>query len=93
MYTSRLRHMRYDPYAWLLDEPGDWNMWRRMQATGASIRHVPEPVAVHFKERSSIGGEQRDPADVLADLANDVLGTPARELLTISSRERGVRLT
>jgi SAM-dependent methyltransferase len=93
MYTSRLRHMRYDPYAWLLDEPGDWNMWRRMQATGASVRHVPEPVAVHFKERSSIGGEQRDPADDLADLANDVLGTPAQELLTVSSRERGVRLT
>jgi SAM-dependent methyltransferase len=93
MYTSRLRHMRYDPYAWLLDEPGDWNMWRRMQETGASIRHVPEPVAVHFKERSSIGGEQRDPADVLSDLAADVLGTPAHELLTVSSRERGVRLT
>ncbi|MGZ4194719.1 MAG: hypothetical protein ACXVRW_19950, partial [Solirubrobacteraceae bacterium] len=93
MYTSRLRHMRYDPYAWLLDEPGDWNMWRRIQATGASVRHLAEPVAVHFKERSSIGGEQRDPADVLADLATDVLGTPARELLTVSSRERGVRLT
>ncbi len=93
MYSSRLGHMRYDPYAWLLDEPGDWNMWRRMQATGASVRHLPEPVAVHFKERSSIGGEQRDPADVLADLATDVLGTPARELLTVSSRERGVLLS
>lgn len=93
MYTSRLRHMRYDPYAWLLDEPGDWNMWRRIREMGASIRHVPEPVAVHFKERSSIGGEQRDPADVLAELATDVLGTPACELLTVSSRERGVRLT
>jgi SAM-dependent methyltransferase len=93
MYSSRLRHMRYDPDAWLLDEPGDWNMWRRIQATGAAVRHLAEPVAVHFKERSSIGGEQRDPADVLADLATDVLGTPARELLTVSSRERGVRLT
>jgi hypothetical protein len=93
LYSSRLGHMRYDPYAWLLDEPGDWNMWRRIQATGASVRHLAEPVAVHFKERSSIGGEPRDPADVLADLAADVLGTPARELLTVSSRERGVRLT
>jgi hypothetical protein len=68
-------------------------MWRRIRDAGASIRHVPEPVAVHFKERSSIGGEQRDPADVLAELATDVLGTPACELLTVSSRERGVRLT
>ncbi len=93
MYSSRLRHMRYDPYAWLLDEPGDWNMWRRIQATGATVRHLSEPVAVHFKERSSIGGEQRDPAGVLVDLAADVLGTPARELLTVSSRERGVLLT
>jgi hypothetical protein len=93
LYSSRLRHMRYDPEAWLLDEPADWNMWRRMQATGAAVRHLAEPVAVHFKERSSIGGKQRDPVDVLADLAADVLRTPARELLTVSSRERGVRLT
>ena len=37
MYSSRLRHMRYDPYAWLIDEPGDWNMWRRMQATRSHL--------------------------------------------------------
>ncbi|HEY1713558.1 MAG TPA: glycosyltransferase [Solirubrobacteraceae bacterium] len=92
MYSSRLRHMRYDPYAWLLDEPGDWNMWRRMQTAGAAVRHVPQPVAVHFKERSSISGQQRDAVDELADLAGDLMATPARELLTISSRERGVRL-
>jgi hypothetical protein len=92
MYSSRLRHMRYDPYVWLLDEPGDWNMWRRMQTAGAAVRHVPQPVAVHFKERSSISGQQRDAVDELADLAGDLIATPARELLTISSRERGVRL-
>ncbi len=82
-YSARLAHMRYDPHAWLLGEPGDWNMWRRMRDTGAEIRHVPEPVAVHFKERSSIDGQQRTVEEDVAELAADVLATPARDLLTV----------
>ena len=31
MYTRRLGHMRYDPHAWILEQPADWNLWRRMR--------------------------------------------------------------
>ena len=51
--------MRLDPDAWVLDEPGDWNMWRRTAATGAQILHVPTPVVVHFKERTMIEADPR----------------------------------
>ncbi|HLH65921.1 MAG TPA: glycosyltransferase [Solirubrobacteraceae bacterium] len=88
LYSARLAHMRYDPDAWLLGEPGDWNLWRRMREAGAAICHLHEPVAVHFKERSSIGhAEEREPTD--EELASDVLETCARELLRIPRRAPG----
>lgn len=90
LYSRRLAHMRYDPEAWLLDEPGDWNLWRRMQAAGAEIVHVPAPVAVHFREGSSIADRAEDAARALGDAAEDLLGTPARRLLEIASPIRGV---
>jgi hypothetical protein len=92
MYSPRLSHMRMDPHSWLLHEPGDWNMWRRIRDTGAAIHHVPEPIAVHFKERSSIGHQQRDDEAETAVTAADILGTAARELLRVSSPGRGARL-
>lgn len=91
MYSHRLSHMRYDPHAWLLEEPGDWNLWRRMRETGADINHIPEPVAVHFKERSSIDHRQRDQTRNTEVRASDILSTCARDLLTVASRRHGVR--
>ena len=91
MYSQRLAHMRYDPHAWLLEEPGDWNLWRRIRDTGAVVDHVPDPVAVHFKERSSIDHRQRDQTRSAEVRAADILGTSARELLAVASRSRGVR--
>lgn len=58
-YSSRLAHFRLDPDAWLLGEPGDWNMWRRIQATGAGLAHVPAPVLAHFREHTSIEADPR----------------------------------
>jgi Glycosyl transferase family 2 len=88
MYSARLSHMRYDPHAWLLGEPGDWNMWRRMRDAGARIEHVPHPVAVHFKERSSVDHQQQTEEPGPDATATDILGTSARELLNVSSRKR-----
>jgi SAM-dependent methyltransferase len=86
MYSSRLGHMRYDTDAWLLDEPVDWNLWRRMRDMGAAMTHLPEPVAVHFKERSSIDHRPEDPNADLAIRADDVLTTSARGLLDVARR-------
>jgi hypothetical protein len=92
MYTRRLAHMRYDPDAWLLDEPGDWNLWHRMRDAGARIAHVAHPIALHFKEGTSKAGLEDDPSRLIAHFAEDVLGTGARALLEVASRERGALL-
>ena len=97
LHSSRLSHFRFDRHCWLLDEPGDWNLWRRMAEAGAVISHLPRVVFIHFKEKSSI--ESRDdvghrelsgPVGVDDhDLARDVLGTDARWLLGVARRARG----
>jgi hypothetical protein len=92
MYTRRLMHMRYDPDAWLLEEPGDWNLWRRMRDAGARIAHVSHPIALHFKEGSSRAGREDDPNRVLEQVAEDVQSTGARRLLQVASHERGAQL-
>jgi hypothetical protein len=82
LYSSRLAHLRYDDEAWLIGEPADWNMWRRIAATGAKIAFHPAPVLVHYAERGSIGGEMpAEPTD--AELLADLLATPARWLLGV----------
>ena len=85
MYSARLAHMRYDTDAWLLEQPADWNLWQRMRDTGAGICHLAEPVAVHFKERSSIDHQEQQDAGAEA-IAGDVVGTSARDLLRVASR-------
>jgi hypothetical protein len=87
MYTRRLGHMRYDPQAWIVEEPGDWNLWRRMRDAGAPMSFSPHPVAVHFKERSSIA-DREVPKDMLAAFAEDVIRTAA-PLLEVAAHRRG----
>jgi glycosyltransferase involved in cell wall biosynthesis len=91
MYSSRLIHMRRDPLSWLLDEPADWNLWRRMRDTGASIHHVVAAISVHFKRPSDVLRRERDQPVFEERLATDILETSACELLRVSSRLRGAR--
>ena len=93
LYSRRLLHMRYDPHSWLLGEPTDWNMWRRIAETGAGVAHIPVPVVVHFKEGTSMEGRDPGDPDRQAELeAGDVLNTSARELLEIRLPPGGVSL-
>jgi hypothetical protein len=95
LHARRLAHMRFDPHAWLLGEPGDWNLWRRMSQAGAAIVHVPQTVLAHFAEKSSVRDDPRierrhlvGAADVdTAALAADVTGTDARWLLSVVLKE------
>ena len=78
--------MRYDSACWLLGEPGDFNMWRRMAAIGARVEHLPRVVLAHSRERTSIEDDPRSACmgrRDAADLAPDVLGTDARWLLDV----------
>jgi hypothetical protein len=85
MYSSRLGHMHYDADAWLLGEPGDWNLWRRMQAAGARSGLVPAAVLVHFAERTSIDCVQEAPPEPDAATAlADLRATPGAWLLKVT---------
>ena len=77
LYSRRLGHMRMDADCWLLEEPGDWNMWRRMTEIGCEACFVPQIVLAHFRERSSIATDddtdglesiERTPEQIVADL-------------------------
>jgi hypothetical protein len=87
MYTRRLAHMRYDRESWVLEEPTDWNLWQRARDAGAEIAFAPHPVAVHFKERTSIAGREA-PQNAVAAFADDLLRTAA-PLLGVASHLRG----
>lgn len=50
LYSARLAFMRYDPEAWRLDEPGDWNLWRRMIAAGVRMGSIEQVVYRHHAE-------------------------------------------
>jgi glycosyltransferase involved in cell wall biosynthesis len=89
MYSSRLSHLRCDPHSWLLEEPANWNRWRRMRDAGARIHQVPAAVAVQFSPASHTESRGRDQAVLDEQTAADILATSARELLLVSSRRRG----
>lgn len=55
LYSARLAHVQLDPDCWLLDEKGDWNMYRRMSETGAGVAFAPQVVLAHFREQTSLG--------------------------------------
>ncbi len=81
LYSDRLAHMRYDTACWLLEEPADWNFWRRMEQLGAGIAHLDRVVLLHA---AGDGDTARfDTARTAADLARDVLGTDAAWYLDV----------
>jgi hypothetical protein len=80
LYSDRLAHMRYDTSCWLLEEPADWNLWRRMEQLGAGIAYLDRVVLVHAPDDGTAG---LGAARTAADLAADVLGTDAAWYLEI----------
>jgi glycosyltransferase involved in cell wall biosynthesis len=51
MYASALRFMKYDPTSWQVNEPADWNLWRRMLLAGVRMGHVPTVVYRYYPAR------------------------------------------
>jgi hypothetical protein len=90
MFSKRLKHIYADEHCWLQDEPGDWCMWRRMRDVGATIEYVPQPVLIHFKQRTSIEEDPNAQNQLVGHVefdatwaAKDVLHT-VPELLDVS---------
>jgi hypothetical protein len=89
LYSARLAHLRYDPHCWVLNEPGDWNLWRRVRDTGVRTAFVPHVVVAHGRERTSIEadpGPRLPPRPTDAELLADVRATDASWLLDVECR-------
>ena len=50
LYGAHLCFLRYDLNAWRLDEPNDWNLWKRMWGAGGRMGFVDRVVGRHFLE-------------------------------------------
>jgi glycosyltransferase involved in cell wall biosynthesis len=50
LYGAHLSFFRYDLEAWRLDEPNDWNLWRRMWGAGVRMGFVDRIIGKHFLE-------------------------------------------
>jgi Glycosyl transferase family 2/Glycosyl transferases group 1 len=50
LYAAELRFMKYDPDAWRLAEPGDWNLWHRMLDAGVRMGNLEQVVYCHYQE-------------------------------------------
>ena len=49
IYHAGLRFMEYDTESWRVDEPGDWNLIRRMVAAGVRMAAIEDYVTtVHM---------------------------------------------
>ena len=51
LYHANLRFFDLNVTAWKLDEPGDWNLWRRMKAAGVQMGFVDQVVGKHYLEQ------------------------------------------
>jgi glycosyltransferase involved in cell wall biosynthesis len=49
-YGAHLRFFQYDLEAWRLEEPNDWNLWKRMWGAGVRMGFVDRVVGKHFLE-------------------------------------------
>lgn len=57
LYSLALRPMEHSIDSWRLNEPGDWNLWRRMIAAGARFGFVDRVVVRHYLEYRDVLAE------------------------------------
>ena len=50
MYSLGLRFFRHSNTCWKLEEPGDWNLWRRMRDAGVRTGFVDRVTYTHYLE-------------------------------------------
>jgi|ERR1051326_3204499 hypothetical protein len=60
LYRSLLARITCDPHAHLLDEPGDWNRFRKFKYLGVRKARFPEPLLRHYREQSQIRATAAD---------------------------------
>jgi len=60
LYSTLLDFLRYDPESWLLWEPADWNMWRKVRDIGVRYGFIEKVVGFHHLEQTSIDRSELD---------------------------------
>jgi hypothetical protein len=58
LYNASLRFFTYNTKSWLLDEPGDWNLARRMLEAGVRFHRVDRVVTRYYP--STLQGDKRE---------------------------------
>ena len=53
MYSLGLRFFRYSNTSWKMNEPADWNMWRRMRDAGVKVGFLDRVTYTHYVEAHS----------------------------------------
>lgn len=53
LYSSGLRFLRHSNTSWRRNEPGDWNLWRRMASIGVRIGFLDHVTFIHHLENRS----------------------------------------
>ena len=48
LYSAGLRFFQHSNTSWKMNEPGDWNLWRRMQLAGVRIGFLDEITYHHY---------------------------------------------
>ena len=89
MFSARLLLVRPEPFSWINDEPGDWNIWRRMSEAGAVIGFVDHVVLRHpceqpFAALTAADPERLDePQATAQEILDDVAYTGATHYLSL----------
>jgi hypothetical protein len=66
MFRSELRFMPYSLTCWKMKEPGDWNLWKRMERIGVKIGFVDHVTYRHYLSeagRTRLGHDTSSPSD------------------------------
>lgn len=66
-YRSWFKRIEWDPIAYRLREPGDWNRFRRIKYLNPNCARYPEPLLKHYRERNQ---SEPLPASLKVELAS-----------------------
>lgn len=53
LYSTRLGFFQHSNTSWMLREPGDWNLWKRMQRAGVKIGFLDDVTYAHYEHATA----------------------------------------
>jgi hypothetical protein len=54
LYHRYWKSVEWDVEAWRMQEPGDWNRFRRIRFLGARAARHPDTMLLHYREQNQI---------------------------------------